>query len=79
VQLGLLLWELDHDRIAAEQLLQTAIQLDETNKWAYRHLGQIYKATGRMDKATAMYQKVLALDPRDEVAAAFLALSEKQE
>jgi tetratricopeptide (TPR) repeat protein len=79
VQLGLLTWELDHDQTAAERLLQTAIQLDETNKWAYRHLGQIYEATGQMDRATAMYRKVLALDAEDEVAAIFLSQADKQE
>jgi tetratricopeptide (TPR) repeat protein len=79
VQLGLLAWEVDEDVATAEKWLQKAIPLAANNKWVYRHLGQIYKSSGQLDRAAAMYQTVLSLDPNDEIAAAFLSNNANQE
>lgn len=73
VQLGLLAWEVDQDATAAEAWLQEAVELVPNNKWAYRYLGAVYEATGQNDQAAAMYQRVLALDPNDVAATAFLS------
>ncbi len=72
IQLGLLAWEADQDAQAAEAWLQAAAEIAPDNKWAYRYLGQIYEANDRLDQATAMYEQVLALDPNDAVATAYL-------
>lgn len=73
VQLGLLAWEVDQDVLAAEAWLQAAAEIAPNNKWAYRYLGQIYAANDRPEQAAAIYEQVLALDPNDAVATAFLS------
>jgi tetratricopeptide (TPR) repeat protein len=77
VQLGLLAWELDDDVVAAEAWLLKANDLAENNKWAYRYLGQLYEELGRNDEAETMFRKVLAFDPDDPIAAAYLSQGEK--
>ncbi len=61
------LWREDEGE-QAERILQQAIDLDPTRKQAYQLLGDFYRAEGEIAKATAMYNKVLELDPQDKKA-----------
>lgn len=68
IRLAALAWQLDHDAVQAEQLYQAATQLAPTEKAAYKGLGDLYRETGHVAEARAMYQHVLSLDPKDNGA-----------
>lgn len=72
VRLAMLLWRAGGGTAEAEQLLQEAIALDPSVKWAFRNLGTIYEASGRLDEAADMYRQTLMLDPDDGYAAEHL-------
>lgn len=52
----------------AKDMAQLSVSLDPDKKNGYRLLGDFYSAEGDISKATAMYTKVLELDPKDEDA-----------
>jgi tetratricopeptide (TPR) repeat protein len=68
ILLGLAIYERDKDAVMAEAELQQALELAPQNKWAYYHLGEIYRQEGRTDKAAAMYEQALEIDPDLEAA-----------
>lgn len=72
VRLGSLTWELDRDADRAEYFFLQALDIEDSNKWAYRGLGLLYRETGHWAKAIEMYRQVLELDPNDSVAHAQL-------
>lgn len=74
VRLAMLLWRAGGSTAEAEQLLQEAIALDPSVKWAFRNLGTIYEATGRLDEAAGMYRQTLQVDPDDAFAAEHLII-----
>jgi len=51
----------------AEQEIRLAMEIEPNNKWAYRLLGDIYKRQGEFDRSREMYERVLELDPNDEL------------
>lgn len=68
VQLGELTWQVEGDLDQAEVSLKRAIALMPGEKWAYRALGLVYGANGRLSEAETMYHRVLEIDPNDIVA-----------
>lgn len=68
VDLGRLEWESDRRGEVAETLLLKAIELNPEEKWAYRHLAEVYNATGDAEGADRMLREVYRLDPNDEAA-----------
>lgn len=66
--LGTLSWQKNQDFVLAEEMVQRAIQTKPDTKWAYRALALIYEQSGRSEKAIAFFQRVLDLDPLDELA-----------
>lgn len=61
-------WQVQGDAERAEELYLQAITVDSQAKWAYRGLAVLYEATGRLQEAKTVYQKVLELDPEDALA-----------
>jgi tetratricopeptide (TPR) repeat protein len=47
--------------------------LKPEEKGAYRWLGRIYQKTGRLNEATAAFQRILEIDPEDKTAFQFFA------
>ncbi|MCR4408480.1 MAG: tetratricopeptide repeat protein [Anaerolineae bacterium] len=66
--LGVAYYTRDKDVAMAETEIRRAIELSPQNKWAYYHLGEIYRQEGRMDEARAMYEQALEIDPQFEAA-----------
>jgi tetratricopeptide (TPR) repeat protein len=67
-RLGVLYWQLSRDAGRAEDALLEAVLLNPEGKWPYVWLGTIYQETGRLAEASAMFKKVIALDPGDNTA-----------
>jgi tetratricopeptide (TPR) repeat protein len=78
ILLGLALYEQNKDVSAAEAALLKAIELAPQSKWAYYHLGEIYRQEGIKDKAVAMYKQALGLDPGFEAAQKWVATLESE-
>lgn len=68
VHLGRLTWELEGDATAAEGYLRAALDANDSNKWAYLALAEVYWNTGRRAAAAELYRAVLRLDERDPTA-----------
>ncbi len=49
----------------AETSLEKALSLNPDNPYALLNMGVVYQETGRLDKARQMYEKVIALQPKD--------------
>lgn len=49
----------------AEASLQKALSINPENPYALLNMGVVYQETGRPDKARQMYEKVIALQPKD--------------
>jgi tetratricopeptide (TPR) repeat protein len=60
----------------AKTVFETALSLDPENLIALKHLGDITLAAGDKDAAKGWYKRVLDADPRNEEAAAQMALLE---
>ena len=58
----------DKDVAMAEAEIRQALELSPQNKWAYVHLGGIYRQEGWIEEAAAMYQQALEIDPEFEAA-----------
>ena len=71
-------YEVYKDASRAETELMRVIAVDPNNKWAFRHLGMIYQAENRIADAKSAYQKVLDIDPSDDLAKSQLDILEKQ-
>ena len=65
-------WIVEADAAAAEQYYLAAIDLNPGSKWAYRHYARDLAAMGRLDDARLYFERVLSLDPGDQVAADWL-------
>lgn len=77
VQLGLLLWELNHNTERAEHLFLEAVKINQESKWAYRGLATLYQGTNKPELAIQMYQVVVTLDPQDTFAVSQLHILEE--
>jgi tetratricopeptide (TPR) repeat protein len=66
-------WQALGDVPGAEKLFLAAIASNPDNKWGYRELAEFYVTLGRIDEATALYERVLQLDPGDNAATKWLA------
>ena len=51
---------------AAETALMEAVQANPNNPYALLNLGTVYQRTGRFDQAREMFEKVVALDPKEK-------------
>jgi Flp pilus assembly protein TadD len=51
--------------VDAERVLTEALDLNPDNPYALLNLGTVYQRTGRFDLAREMFEKVIALDPKD--------------
>ena len=49
----------------AETSLEKALSINPDNPYALLNLGVVYQETGRLDKARQMYEKVIALQPKE--------------
>ena len=49
----------------AEASLEKAVSINPDNPYALLNMGVVYHETGRPDKARQMYEKVIALEPKD--------------
>jgi len=49
----------------AETSLEKALSINPDNPYALLNMGVVYQETGRLDKARQMYEKVIALQPKD--------------
>ena len=49
----------------AEASLKKALSINPDNPYALLNMGVVYQETGRLDKARQMYEKVIALQPKD--------------
>lgn len=67
-----LTWRVEADTAMTEQYYLAAIDLAPNSKWAYRHYARDLAAMGRQDEARLYFEKVLSLDPGDQVAADWL-------
>jgi tetratricopeptide (TPR) repeat protein len=65
------LWQLDQREAAFVQVYE-ALVIDPNRKQAYRILGDIYAEDQNIAAATAMYERVLEIDPQDAPARARL-------
>jgi tetratricopeptide (TPR) repeat protein len=66
--LGLAYYATYEDFGRAEMEIKRAIELAPDYKWAYKHLGDIYRQEGHTSKAGAMYEQALEIDPEFESA-----------
>jgi tetratricopeptide (TPR) repeat protein len=73
ILLGITVFERNKDAGWAEAELLRGLELAPQNKWAYYHLGEIYRQDGLRDEARAMYERAISLDPEFEVALEQLA------
>jgi tetratricopeptide (TPR) repeat protein len=79
VLVGAAIYAYQGDVVAAEAELEQAIALAPRNKWAYYHLGEIYRQESLAAKAQAMYTRALELDPDFAVAQQQLAVLESSQ
>jgi nucleoid-associated protein YgaU len=49
----------------AETSLEKALSINPNNPYALLNMGVVYQETGRLDKARQMYEKVIALQPKE--------------
>jgi tetratricopeptide (TPR) repeat protein len=49
----------------AETSLEKALSINPDNSYALLNMGVVYQETGRLDKARQMYEKLIALQPKD--------------
>jgi tetratricopeptide (TPR) repeat protein len=49
----------------AETSLEKALSINPDNPYALLNMGVVYQETGRLDKARQMYEKVIALQPKE--------------
>jgi hypothetical protein len=49
----------------AETSLERALSINPENPYALLNMGVVYQETGRLDKARQMYEKLIALQPKD--------------
>ncbi len=68
VHLGRLSWEVEGNAAAAERYLRAALEADDSDKWAYLALAEVYWHTDRRTEATELYRAVLKLDAQDPTA-----------
>lgn len=68
-----LIWRLEQQTEEAERLFLAAIAIDPTNKWAYRQLAEFYVAQGRANEAKPLFERVIQLDPNDQIANEWLS------
>ena len=59
---------------AAEKLLKTAIDLDNTNLRAYAMLGNLYASQHRISNARAEFEHIVAREPRSVAALTMIAI-----
>jgi len=60
------------DAAMAEAEIRQALELEPQSKWAYYHLGEIYRQEGRTDETRAMYEQALQIAPGFEPASKWL-------
>ncbi len=80
VLLGMGFYQRDRDVTRAESEILRALEIDPGFKWAYYYLGNMYSGEELWDKASAMYEEALAIDPNFDAAASRLrVVQEKQD
>ena len=62
ILMGAAIYAQHNDRHEAEAQILKAIEMAPQNKWAFYHLGEIYRQEGMETEARAMYEHALALD-----------------
>lgn len=72
VHLGRLSWQVEGNAAGAERYLRAALQADDSDKWAYLALAEVYWNTDRRAEAAELYRAVLRLDAHDPTAMARL-------
>jgi tetratricopeptide (TPR) repeat protein len=68
ILLGLAYYVRDQDMATARAQIQQAIELAPQDKWAYFHLGEVYRQEGCTTQALAMYERALGIDAGFQVA-----------
>jgi len=72
VRLGRAIWLASGSLEDAERYYLEAIDLNPSEKSAYRWLALTYQEAGQIQEATIVYRKVLEIDPEDKMALEFL-------
>lgn len=68
ILLGLAYYVRDQDMEKARAQIRQAIELAPHDKWAYFHLGEVYRQEGYTAQALAMYERALEIDAGFQVA-----------
>jgi len=79
VWLGVVIWRADGDYDEAKKYLKQAIALNPGEKMAHRWLGKVYQESGRLTDAADAFERVLEIDPGDEVAWQFFSKHASEE
>ena len=72
IRLAQVRWLVEANFYEAEDLLQRAIAIEPTRKWAYKISGDLYRDNQRFEEAINMYHLVLMLDPQDTLVKGYL-------
>jgi tetratricopeptide (TPR) repeat protein len=72
IRLAQVRWLVEANFYEAEDLLQRAIAIEPTRKWAYKISGDLYRDNQRLEEAISMYNLVLMLDPQDTLVKGYL-------
>lgn len=68
IRLAVAVYEQEQDAAMAESALLRALELAPQNKWAFLHLGDVYRNEGRCEEAESAYRRALEIDPAFELA-----------
>jgi tetratricopeptide (TPR) repeat protein len=77
VKLGVTYYQDSRNMNLAEDMIRQGLKLSPDHKWAYFHLGEVYYQQGRIEEATAAYERALQIDPDFEQARSKLASLDK--
>ncbi len=74
VLLGRAYYESYGDVEMAEEEIEAALKLNPQNKWAYLHLGDVYRQAGMCEEARRAYRDALVVDPLFNLAVTRLGM-----
>jgi hypothetical protein len=75
VLLGVSYYALYEDVMMAKEEIDRALDLNPQSRWAYLHLGDVYREAGLCEEAKQAYNHALEIDPSFDVAVAHLEIT----